>query len=156
MRKFAIMTLQRRAGRSTEAAWITWDGMVWDEEFQCVFVEVPQSKTSKCKLVLFGAGRDRHGCWFLDLGDYLVMQTNVAIYDPFSANWLYPELHKTKFPGTTIGKFIKDLLPVDRGGSKRYEAVALSELPVGANAGMHVCHIFVAQNEVSVGRCHHM
>lgn len=43
-RKLAIMSTQRAAGRSSEVAWTTWDGMQWDKKFRHVFCEVPQPK----------------------------------------------------------------------------------------------------------------
>jgi len=32
-RKLVLATLQRSAGRSSEVAWITWDGLEWDRHF---------------------------------------------------------------------------------------------------------------------------
>ena len=33
-RKFVLSTLQRSAGRSSEVAWITWDGLEYDSGFK--------------------------------------------------------------------------------------------------------------------------
>jgi hypothetical protein len=57
VRKFTMTTLQRSVGRTGEVAWITWDGMEWDPCFQCVFVEVPESKNSTMKFIPFSAGK---------------------------------------------------------------------------------------------------
>ena len=35
-RKFVLSTLQRSAGRSSEVAWITWDGLEYDSGFKWV------------------------------------------------------------------------------------------------------------------------
>lgn len=136
IRKIIINTLYRSVGRSSEVAWLTWDGFEWDPYFQCAFVEVPQQKTSKFKFIPIAAGIDRHCDWFLDLGDFLVLQHNRSIYNPCGAAWIFPDLQTTSQPGKTIGNYIKGMLPKDRGGMERYRHVAVAELPVGANAGM--------------------
>lgn len=59
------------AGRSGETAWMHMEGMEWiGGPFTCVKVEIPQSKTSKVKMVLFVAGQRQeqlllHGFWGL-------------------------------------------------------------------------------------------
>ena len=73
-RKLAIKTLQRCAGRSGEAGWITFDSLDWDKFFRAGVVQVAQTKTSKAKLILLIAGADRHSCWMLDFGDFLATQ----------------------------------------------------------------------------------
>ena len=136
-RKLAIISLERAAGRSSEVAWTTWDGLKWDSHFKHVFGEVPQSKGSKVKLVAFGAGVDRHADWFLALADYLVCQPDRVVYSEDHPSWLFPRLQKTSSPGTTMGNFIKALLPADRGGHADYQdaALVLPQLPPGITAG---------------------
>lgn len=34
---------------------------------------------------------------------------------------MFPDLQKTSSPGTTLGNYIKALLPADRGGNDRYQ-----------------------------------
>ena len=137
MRKFNIISLQRAAGRSAETAWTTWDGLKWDPHFKHAFGEVPQPKGSKIKLVAFGAGVDRHADWFLALGDYLICQPDRAIYSEDKAAWVFPKLQRTSSPGTTMGNYIKALLPSDRGGHGDYqdERVVLPQLAPGVTAG---------------------
>ena len=136
-RKLAIMSTQRAAGRSCEVAWTTWDGVSWDKKFRHAFVEVPQPKGSKIKLVAFGAGVERSSDWFVALGDYLVLQPDRALYSEDNAAWVFPELQKTSSPGTTLGNYIKALLPADRGGHDHYQdpRLILHELPLGVTAG---------------------
>lgn len=49
------------------------------------------------------------------LADYLVLQTGREAYDVHTAAWLFPELQKTKSPGTQIGNYIKALRPKVKG-----------------------------------------
>eukprot|EP00967_Tisochrysis_lutea_P077579 scaffold105411_cov33-Tisochrysis_lutea.AAC.1 len=58
---------------------MTWDGMEWDPFFDCVFAEIPQSKTSKVKEIALVAGADRQSCFFVDLGDYLVLKKHKCL-----------------------------------------------------------------------------
>jgi len=135
LRAFAILTLQRTAGRSSETAWLTWEGMRWDPHFKHVFMEVPQPKKSKVKLVALGAGISRHADWFVTLGDYLALQPPTSgIYKEGSAAWVFPNLQLTGSPGTTMGNYIRALLPLDRGGHIKYqdEGIVLHDLPPGA------------------------
>ena len=136
-RKFTILTLQRAAGRSAETAWLTWEGLKWDAHFGHVYGEWPQPKGSKIKLAAFGAGQDRHACWFLGLADYLVTQQDRVIYSEDEAAWVFPRLQKTKSPGTTVGNYIRALLPAARGGHADFQKhdIVLPKLPPGANAG---------------------
>lgn len=56
-RKFIMTTLQRACGRSGEVSWLTYKGLRWDAHFKCMFVEVPQPKTGKLKIVAFAQAR---------------------------------------------------------------------------------------------------
>eukprot|EP00962_Isochrysis_galbana_P013785 scaffold3929_cov136-Isochrysis_galbana.AAC.1 len=101
-------------------------------------MEVPQPKKSKVKLVALGAGISRHADWFVTLGDYLALQPPTSgIYKEGSAAWVFPNLQLTGSPGTTMGNYIRALLPLDRGGHIKYqdEGIVLHDLPPGANAG---------------------
>ena len=136
-RKFTILTLQRAAGRSAETAWLTWEGLKWDAHFGHVYGEWLQPKGSKIKLAAFGAGQDRHACWFLGLADYLVTQQDRVIYSEDEAAWVFPRLQKTKSPGTTVGNYIRALLPAARGGHADFQkkGIVVPQLPPGSNAG---------------------
>ena len=91
------------------------------------------SKGAKIKLMAFVCGFTRNQCFFLNFGDYLVLQPDRVPWEEEEADWLIPDLQKTNSPGTTVGNFIRDLQVV--GGSKAYADVAVAELPSGANAG---------------------
>jgi len=132
-RKFQTICLWLTAGRSSEAAWLSWDAMDWDTEFDCLFAELPQSKVSAVKLVAFMAGITAASCFFACLGNYLVMCGDRShIYEQSEPGWVFPELQASKSPGTVLGTYMKALLV--RGGAKAYEAVAQSELPETINA----------------------
>jgi hypothetical protein len=105
------MTAWLCAGRSSEVAWTTIEGLQWDELHQCVFSEIPQSKTSKVKEAPFMAGVNGHSCWLVAFGDSLAMEPTRKIYDPGEANWLNPLLQNTGTPGATLGSWIKALQP---------------------------------------------
>ena len=66
--------------------------MEWDEEFECIFVEVPQGKTSKSKLIALMAGESRHFCWYLHFGDFLALDDNRRPYDDSAPTWLIQQL----------------------------------------------------------------
>ena len=100
MRKFVITTLQRSAGRSSEVAFIAWHGVKWDKNFQCVFIEVPQFKTFKMKLIAICAGNSRHNDWFLDLGDFLTSCILEKYNGPAEPAWVFPALATVNSPGT--------------------------------------------------------
>ena len=135
MRKFALLSTQRAAGRSSEIAWSTYRNMLWDAHFRHVIVETAQNKSAKLKLAAFGAGATRHADWFLAFGDYLVLQPN-EIYGEDQPNWLIPRLQETSAPGTTLTRWIQDVLPSKRGGHSNYQdkRLVLPQLPPGATA----------------------
>ena len=132
-RKFQTICLWLTAGRSSEAAWLSWDTMDWDAEFDCIFAELPQSKVSEVKLVAFMAGNTAESCFYACLGDYLVMCGGRRhIYEEGEPEWVFPELQAAKSPGSVLGAYMKALLV--RGGARAYAAVAQSELPETINA----------------------
>ena len=132
-RKFQTICLRLTAGRSSEAAWLLWDTMDWDAEFDCIFAELPQSKVSEVKLVAFMAGNTAESCFYACLGDYLVMCGGRRhIYEEGEPEWVFPELQAAKSPGSVLGAYMKALLV--RGGARAYAAVAQSELPETINA----------------------
>jgi len=135
VRKFALLSTQRAAGRSSEIAWSTYANMQWDSHFKHVFVSIVQKKSAKLKLAAFGAGATRHADWFLAFGDFLVLQPN-EIYSEDQPNWLIPRLQETSAPGTTLTRWIQAVLPSERGGHSNYQdkRLVLPQLPPGATA----------------------
>lgn len=55
-RKLAVISTGYASGRGSEAAYITISKMDWDSMYDCVIVELPQSKVDKWKLCMFTAG----------------------------------------------------------------------------------------------------
>ena len=99
LRKFVIKSLHMAAGRTAEISWLHLLGLKWCVHFQCVFCEIPQTKTSKVKIIAFVAGNDRHACWFLDLADYLATGALRAGLERTRSEqdyvmWLFPALRK--------------------------------------------------------------
>ena len=135
VRKFALLSTQRAAGRSSEIAWSTYANMQWDSHFKHVFVSIVQKKSAKLKLAAFGAGATRHADWFLAFGDFLVLQPN-EIYSEDQPNWLIPRLQETSAPGTTLTRWIQDVLPSKRGGHSNYQdkRLVLPQLQPGVTA----------------------
>jgi hypothetical protein len=137
---------QRCCGRSGEVGALTVDGMTWDDEFQCVRIEVPQWKSSKCKIVPLTAGANRHNCWFLAMGDYLAFADKRLVVGAKQESdtgqnllqFIFPDLSPdvTHTAGKKVGSWLQALQTKDRGGLARYEKVAVRSFPVGVNAGM--------------------
>lgn len=136
MRKLAVKALWQVAGRSGEVAFLTWARLTWDSHFRCIVPQIPQVKSAKLKKAVFAAGVDRHSCAFLDLADMLVLVSRPVFTEDFPA-WLFPELQRVGNPGTTLGTYIKCLVPPERQGDKpikSYTDVAVHEQPEGACA----------------------
>jgi hypothetical protein len=131
----------------------------WDEYLRCVKAEIHQVKTSKMKIAAFVAGVDRHSCWFCDWGDVLATEIRqVYNEEDLTGTWMFPDLVKSKAPGTAVGGYIKALLLSCRDGatnSKTYADVAATSLPDGANAAgiragaANALHVTMPE----VGRC---
>ena len=115
-RKFAILSLWRTAGRASEVGMLTWNGLRWNELHSSAEMEVPQSKTSKWKTILYVAGRTRHLDWNLSLGDYLVIREGRDMYKANEPNFLAPEM-SGKTCGTKITSFIKAMQVKGKSGS---------------------------------------
>jgi hypothetical protein len=130
--------LQRCAGRSGEVAALTYDGMAYDPHFQCLYIEVPQWKTSKYKKIALIVGADRHCCWFTSWADMLVSQAGCMPMpqaeraDGDYALWLcYPtvtQLHEVcrdqawqLDPSLVQGRASEVQAVVDRGPTSRRE-----------------------------------
>jgi hypothetical protein len=141
-RKFSILSLWHVAGRSGEIGFLSYKKLDWDEELQCVHVEVAQMKTTKTKRLVFSAGANRHICWFTALGDRLATESRAATW--FETNeeyhWLFPDLTGTMTPGHRIGEYMKALVPVKGGeagpSNKRKEFVdyVVESLPENVSA----------------------
>ena len=129
MRKLGIKTLWRSGGRASEAGWLNWDNIYWDDFFECAFIDVLQTKVAKLKKIALIAGNCRQSCWFLDLADHLALGSQ-SEYKVDEASWLFPELQAVKQPGTKLGSWMKALVI---GGSTEYDPC--DELPVDICAG---------------------
>ena len=68
-RKFSAQTLWAISRRAGETAYLIFDLMNWDHALMCIFMEVPQFKTSKGKQIALVSGSNRYTCWFLSLAD---------------------------------------------------------------------------------------
>ena len=107
-RKFSLKTLWQAAGRSSEVAWTTVDGMQWDDHFKCVIIEVPQGKAGKVKLIMLLVGLTAHDCWFIDFADYLAIGPRL-LHDDDGANWLMPHLQDRATPARVLGRYVKEV-----------------------------------------------
>ena len=134
MRKLAIKSLWRTAGRASEVSYLHLDGIRWDRLFQAPFIECPQSKSSKWKLIPFVAGIDRYADWFVDFGDYLVLDRGSMLYSTGESVWLIPEVHGAG-AGTKIANFVRAMQPPGTPGAlKKYEDFAITTLPPDPSA----------------------
>ena len=91
-RKLGIIALWSTCGRSGEVGFLHVDGLQWDSYFGCVKTSVPQPKSSKIKTIAFVSAPDRHGDFYLHLGDVMVFNC-LAKYENEDANWLLPNTH---------------------------------------------------------------
>jgi hypothetical protein len=98
-RAFAVTCLWAAVGRSGEIAYLDWGSMKWDRFNQCVYAEWFQLKTTKAKIAAFVAGFDRHICWFLRLGDFLILCDVVGSSTPSDVAWVFADLQMRKSPG---------------------------------------------------------
>ena len=61
----------------------------------------------------------------------------VGVHDEDQALWLLPSLQRTRNPAQQLGGYIKDLLPLERGGKAEYNQHSVKELPeVPSAAGL--------------------
>ena len=137
-RKFSILSLWHVAGRSGEIGSLSYKKLDWDEELQCLHVEVAQMKTTKTKRLVFSAGANRHICWFVAWGDRLTTETREAWFDDNDEyHWLFPDLIGTTSPGQRIGEYMKALVPHDIPGSskkKEFEDYVVKTMPAHVSA----------------------
>ena len=97
--------------------------------------QIPQSKPSKLKFSAFVAGFVRHLCFFMGLGDALVLSPYVTAYNPDSVGYLCPDLQTTSSPGTKMGSYVRSVMGRDRGGTEKMDSLKVPELPDGSSAG---------------------
>ena len=105
-RKFSVQTLWAISGRAGETAHLTFELMTWDQGLKCIFIEVPQFKTSQVKQIALVPGSNRYTCWFLSFADYLVTQC-LDLHEEGGASWLFPDLSAAQAPGTVLSNYLK-------------------------------------------------
>ena len=99
MRAFSLLCLFQSAGRSAEPAYMAMGSMNFDGLYRQVSAEVPQSKTSKLKVIAFVAGFIRYLCWFLLWGDYLMLDPQRKEYtEEDDPAWLLNHLQEHGSP----------------------------------------------------------
>lgn len=136
-RKLAIKTLWRAAGRAGEPAFLSYEGLRWNELHKTAVVESPQSKPSKLKFIPFVAGETRHADWLLDFGDHLVLQRGSLIYDSEAKTWLLGSLQGAGCASTKLSGYIKGMQPMGRPGAlQRYSNVAVPLPPAPSAASV--------------------
>ena len=63
-----------------------------------------------------------------------ISMVGYGVHDEDEPLWLLPALQRTRHPAQQIGTYIKNLLPVSRGGSADYKAVSVPTLPENPSA----------------------
>ena len=99
-RAFSLICLHQSAGRSAEPAYMALGSMSFDSLFNQVAAEVPQSKTSKVKVIAFVAGLTYYLCWFTLFGDCLMLDPERLEYTKGDPAFLLSHLHDHGSPGT--------------------------------------------------------
>mmetsp|Transcript_32481 Transcript_32481/g.85251 ORF Transcript_32481/g.85251 Transcript_32481/m.85251 type:complete len:546 (-) Transcript_32481:630-2267(-) len=134
LRALAILTTWRAAGRSGEAAHVSYNGMRFNALFQTLMIECPQSKASKVKQVPYVAGFDRHSDWALCFGDHLVWQGSRLKWDSSGRNLIMPEL-QSESGNNKLTEWIKGMQPAPHPGAlAKYKHVAVESLPAHPTA----------------------
>ena len=106
-RAFSLICLHQSAGRSAEPAYMALGSMSFGSLFNQVAAEVPQSKTSKVKVIAFVAGLTYYLCWFTLFGDCLMLDPERLEYTKGDPAFLLSHLHDHGSPGTRLGAYIK-------------------------------------------------
>jgi hypothetical protein len=63
-----------------------------------------------------------------------ISMVGYGVHDEDEALRLLPSLQRTRNPAQQIGGYIKDLLPLARGGSRDYKDVSVNALPENPSA----------------------
>jgi hypothetical protein len=63
--------------------------------------------------------------FFLLMWILFISMVGYGVHDEDEPLWLLPALQRTRYPAQQIGTYIKNLLPVSRGGSADYKAVSV-------------------------------
>jgi len=134
-RKFTLCTLLRLAGRSAEPALITYEHLRIDFEHKCAYVISPQSKTHKAKIAMLMAGSNREACWLLSLADMLTSTPNRVPFDVNKAAWLDESMQTTTSPNAKVTDILQALLPLDKGGSVKFQHHTVPSLPPQVTGG---------------------
>ena len=92
VRKLALKTTWRAAGRSGEASHVSYNGIRYNILFGTLVIDSPQPKANKVKHVPYVAGRTRHMDWALDYGDHLVWMGSRLKWQSDGRNLIMPEL----------------------------------------------------------------
>jgi hypothetical protein len=133
-RKFGLKTLWYTAGRGGEPGLLSYEGMRWNELFECMTIESAQSKPSKLKFAVFLAGFDHLIDWAIDLGDMLVWEKGNRTFNADEKTWLLPELYKAGSATTLLTDWIKAMQPSPRSGAlQRYAHVAITREEYGVD-----------------------
>lgn len=128
-RKFAILCTWQAAGRAGEMGYLPLSALSWDPFYNCIIADLPQSKKSVVKRVMFVSGAEEFSDFFVAFGDILIMDPYTVVED--EVTWAVQALRATKKPGTKLGTFIKALAD----GNGEFEKYVVDILPDNPAAG---------------------
>ena len=97
----------------------------------CTYLHLQGAKLKVCAIV---SGASRHLDWNTALADHLVMALTRPVIKGNETAWLLPFLKDASTPARLLGDYIRDMLPLDRGGSKDYEGYEVPSLPFRPSA----------------------
>lgn len=122
-------------GRASEAAWLTFNSMLFDASQKLVYQAVPQLKVIKWKFVSIVGGNHRNLCWYATMAGYMMARglSRWAV-EPDCIPWLFPTLGQ-KHPAGAVTDIVHSIKAA--GGRKDLQPVCLSaeKLPTDATAG---------------------
>jgi len=119
VRKFAILTCSQTCGRSAETSLLAYHCLIWDTCFNAVFGTSAQPKTLKEKYICLHAGRYRWNDWFLNFGDFLVLNRPAVDDEPY----LFDEMLNSPSPGTLLSRYLQGVVTNAQYALQRYVKV---------------------------------
>lgn len=119
VRKFAILTCSQTCGRSAETSLLAYHCLIWDSCFNAVFGTSAQPKTLKEKYICLHAGRYRWNDWFLNFGDFLVLNRPAVDDEPY----LFDEMLNSSSPGTLLSRYLQGVVTNAQYALQKYKAV---------------------------------
>jgi hypothetical protein len=111
---FTLVMTFAAVGRAEEAAHSSWNHCNWDFDQENVFLDWPEEKTSKYKLMTFVCDRQYFEIdFYFTLACYFIVGAGTRHYNSNlqpSSNWMIPHLAGLAVPNKAITQILKDII----------------------------------------------